>query len=105
MTFLIYYENKPIGVIDLTPCDEGVEVAILIIDAFQGKGLGTAVVFDFANRIRKMGFKYALAYVLPDNYRALAIARKIGAEVKCRDLCMIRYKLSETQEGSIGKCG
>jgi RimJ/RimL family protein N-acetyltransferase len=96
-TFLIYFNNKPVGVVDITPCGDGVEVAILVIDAYQGRGIGKAVVFDFAERLRKMAYRYALAYVSPENYKALAIARKIGAEVKCRDICVIKYVL--TKEG------
>lgn len=74
------------GVVDITPCGDDVEVAVLVIDAYQGRGIGKAVVFDFAERLGKMGYRYALAYVSPENYKALAIARKIGAEVRCRDI-------------------
>ncbi len=97
-SFLIYYNNKPVGVVDITPCGDGAEVAILIIDVYQGKGLGKAVAFDFAERLKKMGFRYALAYVSPENYKALAIARKIGAEIRCRDVCVIKYVLAEGGE-------
>ena len=94
-SFLIYYNNKPVGIIDITPCGNGVEVAVLVIDSYQGKGLGKYVVLDFAQRLKNMGFAYALAYVAPENYKALAIARKIGAEVRCRDVCFIKYWLSD----------
>ena len=97
-SFLIYYINKPVGVVDVTPCGDGAEVAILVIDTYQGKGLGKAVAFDFAGRLKKMGFKYALAYISPENYKALAIARKIGAEIMCRDVCVIKYVLAEGGE-------
>ena len=39
-SFFIYYDNKPVGVVDVTPCGDGAEVAILIIDAYQAEGLG-----------------------------------------------------------------
>jgi len=42
-----------------------------------------------------MGYRYALAYVSPENYKALAIARKIGAEVRCRDICTVKYVLTK----------
>jgi Acetyltransferase (GNAT) family. len=97
-SFFIYYNNKPVGVVDVTPCGDGAEVAILIIDAYQGRGLGKAVAYDFAGRLKKMGFRYVLAYVSPENYKALAIARKIGAEIKCRDVCVVKYVLAEGGE-------
>lgn len=92
------YDNKAVGVVDVTPCGDGVEVAILMIDAYQGRGLGRAVAYDFAGRLKKMGFRYVLAYVSPENYKALAIARKIGAEIKCRDVCVVIYVLAEGGE-------
>jgi len=67
-------------------------VAIVIADKHQGKGIGSAVAFDFADRLRRMGFRYAFAYVSPDNHRVLAIAKKLGAQVKCRDLCVVKYE-------------
>lgn len=97
-SFLIYYINKPVGVVDITPCGDGAEVAVLIIDMYQGKGIGRAVAFDFAEKLKKMGFRYALAYVSPENYKALVIARRMGAEIKCRDICVVRYVLAEGGE-------
>ncbi|WP_181933298.1 GNAT family N-acetyltransferase [Pyrobaculum aerophilum] len=98
MSFLIYYENKDVGLLDITPCGEGAEVAIVIADAYQGKGLGKAVALDFAPRLWKMGFKYAFAYIMPENYKALSIAKKLGAEVRCRDICIAIYRLGKEGE-------
>jgi ribosomal protein S18 acetylase RimI-like enzyme len=81
-----FFNNKPVGIVDITPCGGDVEVAVLVIDAYQGRGIGKAVVFDFAERLGKMGYRHALAYASPENYKALAIVRKIGAEVRCRDI-------------------
>ncbi|MEM1598117.1 MAG: GNAT family N-acetyltransferase [Pyrobaculum sp.] len=92
-SFLIYLDNKPVGTLDITPCGEGVEVAILIADQYQGRGVGTYVAFDFARRLKKLGFRYAVAYVSPENYKALSIARRVGARISCKDLCVIRYDL------------
>jgi len=91
-TFLVYKDNKSVGIVDVTPCGDGVEVAIVIADRHQGRGIGTAVAFDFADRLRRMGFRYAFAYVSPDNYRVLAVAKRLGAQVKCRDLCVVKYE-------------
>jgi GNAT superfamily N-acetyltransferase len=54
-TFLIHFNNKPVGIVDITPCGDGVEVAVLVIDAYQGRGIGKAVVFDFAERLGEEG--------------------------------------------------
>ncbi len=67
----------------------------MIIDAYLGRGLGKAVAYDFAGRLKMMGFRYVHAHVSPENYKALAIARKIGAEIKCRDVCVVKYVLAE----------
>lgn len=45
-----------------------------------------------------MGLRYVLACVSPENNKALAIARKIGAEIKCRDVCVVIYVLAEGGE-------
>ncbi len=45
-----------------------------------------------------MGFKYAFAYIMPENYRALSIAKKLGAEVRCRDICIAIYRLGKEGE-------
>ena len=70
----------------------------MIIDACQGRGLGKAVAYDFAGRLKKMGLRYVLAHISPENYRSLAIARRIGAEIKCRDVCVVIYVLAEGGE-------
>jgi Acetyltransferase (GNAT) family. len=93
-TFLIYFNNKPVGIVDITPCGDSVEVAILVIDAYQGRGIGKAVV-SICREVEEMRYRYALAYVSPENYRAITIARKIGAEVRCRDICIIKYVLTK----------
>jgi ribosomal protein S18 acetylase RimI-like enzyme len=49
-------------------------VVVLVIDACRGRGIGKVVVFDFAERLGMMGYRYALAYVSPENYKALARA-------------------------------
>jgi hypothetical protein len=49
-----------VGVVDVTPCGDGAEVTILIIDVYRGRGLGKAVAYDFAGRLKKMGFRYVL---------------------------------------------
>ncbi len=70
-------------------------MAVLVIDAYQVRGIGKAVVFDSAERLGEMGYRYALAYVSPESYKALAVARRIGAEVRGRDICIIKYVLTK----------
>ncbi|WP_333639231.1 hypothetical protein [Pyrobaculum aerophilum] len=35
---------------------------------------------------------------MPENYRALSIAKKLGAEVRCRDICIAIYRLGKEGE-------
>ncbi|MEZ0318497.1 MAG: GNAT family N-acetyltransferase [Pyrobaculum sp.] len=83
-SFLIYLDNKPVGILDITPCGEGGEVALT--ELYQGLGVGTYVAFDFVRRLKKFGFRYAVAYVSPENGKALSVARRVGARISCKNL-------------------
>jgi acetyltransferase len=58
------------------------ELAIVISDDWQGKGLGTKLVGDLLTIGRTEGLKRVIGYILPENYVMQRIFRKLGFEVR-----------------------
>ncbi len=54
------------------------EIAVLIGDAWQGKGIGAALMRKCLLIAEKRGFKYIHGIVLKENKNMLALARKLG---------------------------
>jgi acetyltransferase len=54
------------------------EVAIVISDGWQGKGLGTKLLGDLVAIGRVEGLERIVGYILPENYVMLHICRKLG---------------------------
>jgi acetyltransferase len=76
------------------------EVAIVISDDWQGKGLGTKLLGDLVAIGRTEGLERIVGYILPENYVMQRICRKLGftlrydrfedaleAEIKLRSQC------------------
>jgi acetyltransferase len=63
------------------------ELAIVISDDWQGKGLGTKLLQDLFEIGRKEGLERLFGYVLSENYAMQHICRKLG--------CAMRYVASE----------
>jgi RimJ/RimL family protein N-acetyltransferase len=55
-----------------------VDVAVIIDDAFQGRGLGSVLLARLIARAREQGHHTARASVLAENVRALALVRRMG---------------------------
>lgn len=92
-TFAAYIDNIFVAVVDISPGGECAEVGIVVADEFQRRGYGAAIASDFIKRLKKMGIRCVEAYTLPDNYPALRIARRLGAEIFCVDVCRIKLVL------------
>jgi acetyltransferase len=58
------------------------ELAIVISDDWQGKGLGTKLLRDLLEIGRTEGLERIVGYILPENYVMQRICRKQGFEVK-----------------------
>jgi acetyltransferase len=72
------------------------ELAIVISDDWQGKGLGTKLVGDLLTIGRTEGLKRVIGYILPENYVMQRIFRKLGFEVRydtSRDVFRIEIEL------------
>ena len=61
------------------------ELAVTITDAWQRRGLGTALLRELAQRAAEEGIRYFAAEILADNRTMLSLARRLGdAETTCR---------------------
>ena len=54
------------------------EVALEVADAFQGRGVGTAMLSELAEVARRAGVRCFIAHVLPTNQRMLQVFRDLG---------------------------
>ena len=54
------------------------EIAFVVVDAFQGQGIGTVLMRHLAVLARKAGLKELIAEVLPENTAMLKVFKKFG---------------------------
>lgn len=81
---------------------ETAEVAFLVEDAFQGKGIGTLLVERLAMEAAEAGLHALEAYVLPDNRQMLDVFRDSGFQIERQlegGVWHIRLPLVVTEEG------
>jgi acetyl coenzyme A synthetase (ADP forming)-like protein len=65
---------------------ERAEVALVIDDEFQGRGLGTILLGQLAEGALARGIELFVAEVLPNNYRMIQVFRDSGFAVRIRSL-------------------
>jgi acetyltransferase len=71
-----------VGRLSIEPNGKSGELAFIIGDQWQGLGLGTKIV-DYTLEIAKeMGIETVYAIMLPDNYRALNLTKKMGFKLE-----------------------
>jgi GNAT superfamily N-acetyltransferase len=63
---------------DRTPGSEEAEVAFVVDDAYQGRGLGTILLQHLADAARSQGIRQLVADTLSENFRMLNIFRNAG---------------------------
>lgn len=61
------------------------EFAVVVADAWQGRGIATQLLMDLFFYARKHGLRCLFATVLPANARMLSLARRLGLEVHTSD--------------------
>ena len=61
---------------------ERVEVAFLVADAWQGRGISTILLAHLAEVAEQHGFSTLFAHVLPNNHRMIDVFRESGFPVK-----------------------
>ncbi|ADN51195.1 GNAT family N-acetyltransferase [Vulcanisaeta distributa] len=87
--------NELVGVLEAVYLSDGCyEMAIVVRDDYQGKGIGTRLVAYAINDLKRRGAKTLVAYSTPDNHRILAISRKFHGIIKCMyDECTTIFNL------------
>jgi acetyltransferase len=58
------------------------ELAIVISDDWQGRGLGTKLLGDLLTISHTEGLKRIVGYILPENYVMQRLCRKLGFELR-----------------------
>jgi acetyltransferase len=77
-------QRKILGVvrISLEPDRKNGEIAFIIGDPWQGLGLGTKMVDHVIDICKDMKIETIYAIMLPDNYRAISLMKKMGFNTK-----------------------
>jgi len=72
------------GVARYCPCPDGetCEFAIVIADAWQGRGLGRLLMRKLVDSARAQGWRRLCGHILPDNLRMLDLCRRLGYAVE-----------------------
>lgn len=86
----------PAGVgrfIRLAPGGAEAELALTVIDRFQGRGAGTLLLRAIAEKAAQCGISMLLAHVHSENAAMRALARRFGAERVSRDADDVVYRL------------
>jgi RimJ/RimL family protein N-acetyltransferase len=60
------------------------EVAFTVVDKYQGRGLGAALLRHLATIARQAGLRELVAYVLPDNRAMLKVFEKSGLKYSAK---------------------
>jgi acetyltransferase len=98
--------RKILGVVrvSIEPDGRAGEIAFIVADPWQGLGLGTKLV-DYAIEISKdMKLETLYAIMLPDNYRAISLMKKMGFAIKYMDDGTVRGTLNLTEEELVPPC-
>lgn len=73
-----------VGVFEAVYIGDGCyEMAIVVKDNYQNRGIGTRLVAYALNDLKRRGVKVLIAHTTPDNYRILAISRRFHGIIKC----------------------
>lgn len=73
------------GVARYVRCDDEpncAEIAMVVVDEYQGRGLGTLMLDLLITIARKNGFESLCGYVLPENRSMLRMLRRVNATLK-----------------------
>ncbi len=65
-----------------TQAPDTAEIAVVVSDEWQGKGIGGKLLKDLRNFAHQAGIRHLEASVLPDNRRMLQLAKDLGFRIK-----------------------
>ena len=72
---------------------DAAEIAVTIIDDWQGRGLGTELVAQLSERARCEGIRRFTAVVAADNPAMAGLLRKVRADFVCHEPGALRYEI------------
>jgi GNAT superfamily N-acetyltransferase len=72
-------DNRCVGLGNLHLCDDTADVGVLVEDAWQRRGVGTALLIALLQRIRERGSQFLRADVLEENRFALRVLSRHGS--------------------------
>jgi acetyltransferase len=80
------------------------EISFIVSDSWQGLGLGTKMVDYVLDLAKEMGIESVYAIMLPDNYRALSLTKKMGFQVEYLKDGTVRADLNLKDEDIDPRC-
>jgi len=74
---------------------EAAEIAVAVVDDWQGRGLGTELLSQLTDRARQEGIRRFTALVAADNATVVGLLRNIGADVHAshRESGTVEYEI------------
>jgi RimJ/RimL family protein N-acetyltransferase len=73
---------------------QAADIAVTIVDDWQGRGLGTELVARLSDRARQEGIRRFTALVAADNAAVTGLLRKVSARLIDRESGTVEYELS-----------
>jgi acetyltransferase len=91
-------EEREIGVARYArnPGADRAEIAVVVADAWQGKGIGSRLLVDLRNLARDAGIKHLEASILWENRRMQELAQALGFSIRA-------VKISDGHKLELGK--
>jgi acetyltransferase len=93
-----------VGRLSIEPDGKSGELAFIIGDQWQGLGLGTKMVDYVLEIAKEMGVETVYAIMLPDNYRALNLTKKMGFKLEYLDDGTVKGILDLEEETIEARC-
>ncbi|MEM3073660.1 MAG: GNAT family N-acetyltransferase, partial [Nitrososphaerales archaeon] len=84
--------------VSLEPDRKKGEIAFIVADPWQGLGLGTKMVDYVIEIAKEMGVESLYAIMLPDNYQAMKLTKKMGFTLQKMEDGLVKATLSLREE-------
>ena len=74
--------GERIGVAEAIPSGDKAEGGIVVLESYQGRGIGSALARALSRALSEAGIRLVVGYILPDNIRALRLVKKLGGRLR-----------------------